>query len=379
MSSSSTEAAPGRSALVAASIVLGVLLPLAVAELALRLAPVISGLYATRTDESDPIIRMEPNRRFTYSIGPTFDVVVRGRINNAGWVNDQDYDSRAATPLLAVVGDSYVEALMVPFGETIGGRLAESARAAGGRVYTFGASGAPLSQYLMMARHARDRFKPDAMVIVVVGNDFDESLISYKAAPGMHGFVESADGELELRRVDYVPSRWRRLARRSALVRYLTVNVKAGQLLGRLRTRSEPAAYAGNVAAAADETRMERSRKVIDTFVERLPEYSGVPPERLLVVVDGVRPQLYDLSSGDGGDSTYFGRMRSYLMERAASAGYEVVDMQPIFIERFAAERRHFDIPNDGHWNASGHALAAAAVERSSLYTNLFNLQPSSP
>jgi hypothetical protein len=41
-------------------------------------------------------------------------------------VNDQVCDSTATTPLLAVIGDSYVEALMVAYRETLQGRLAAS-------------------------------------------------------------------------------------------------------------------------------------------------------------------------------------------------------------------------------------------------------------
>lgn len=65
------------------------------------------------------------------------------------------------------------------------GRLARFAGARG-RVYSFASSGSPLSQYLAYAELARDRFRPDALVVVVVGNDFDESLLEYNSAPGFH-------------------------------------------------------------------------------------------------------------------------------------------------------------------------------------------------
>ena len=61
------------------------------------------------------------------------------------------------------------------------GRLA-SALAGKLRVYSFGTSGAPLSQYLIWARHAdRRTYDAQSLLINVVGNDFDESHSRYKS------------------------------------------------------------------------------------------------------------------------------------------------------------------------------------------------------
>lgn len=63
---------------------------------------------------------------------------------------------------------------MVPYEQTLHARLAAAAQDKF-RVYSFAASGAPLSQYLIYARHAIDEWGAEALVINVVGNDFDES------------------------------------------------------------------------------------------------------------------------------------------------------------------------------------------------------------
>jgi len=42
------------------------------------------------------------------------------------------------------------------------------------RFYSFAASGAPLSQFLVWARYAVSKFKARALVINVVGSDFDQ-------------------------------------------------------------------------------------------------------------------------------------------------------------------------------------------------------------
>lgn len=356
---------------------IGLLLPLLLAEVVLRFLPVMSGLYATRTDAAHPLIHFEPNHRFTYSLGPTFSVAVRGRVNNAGWVNDQDYDSAATSPLLAVVGDSYVEALMVPYRETLQGRLATAA-AGRGRVYSFGTSGAPLAHYLMIADHARAAYRPQGMVVVVVGNDFDESLRRYKVAPGLYGFAEDPGQRLVLERADYLPNRWKRLLRRSALVRYVHGNLNLGALRAALRPgpAAAPASFAGNVAAHADSARLADSRRVVDEFLRQLPGRSGLAPARVALVVDAVRPQLYDPRAIAAADSSYFGRMRQYLMTEARRAGYEVVDLQPLFLARYAREHQPFEFRNDGHWSGRGHEVAADAVRRGALFATLFGSPP---
>jgi len=113
------------------------------AEILLRFLPVQSGLRSQPVTAENPIFRFTPERDSTFSRGWNFDMVNRRRVNNAGWINDQSYRPDDQTPLLAVVGDSYVEALMVPYAQTFYGRLAKKL-AGQVRVYSFGASGAPL-------------------------------------------------------------------------------------------------------------------------------------------------------------------------------------------------------------------------------------------
>ena len=49
--------------------------------------------------------------------------VRHGRSNNEGWIDEQDYRRDDPTPLLAIVGDSYIEAQMVPYADTMQARL----------------------------------------------------------------------------------------------------------------------------------------------------------------------------------------------------------------------------------------------------------------
>ncbi|GHV05196.1 hypothetical protein AGMMS50229_07890 [Campylobacterota bacterium] len=67
------------------------------------------------------------------------------------------------------------------------------------RTYSFGFSGAPLSQYLVYAQNYRKNY----LIVAVVGNDFDESLLTYKNNRGFHYYADTGYG-LELQRIDYL-------------------------------------------------------------------------------------------------------------------------------------------------------------------------------
>ncbi len=363
--------------LTVASMAVGIGLFLGLAEIALRLLPVSSGLRGVEVTHANPIFRLTPNRDFVYSRDWDMAMVNRGRVNDAGFVNGQNY-ARAGAPLLAVIGDSYIEALMVPYAETVHGRLA-SAMAGKARVYSFAASGAPLSQYSVWARYAVQEYGATALLINVVGNDFDESLMDYRVSQGFWLYAKHSDGTLKLELAEYQPGYLRQAAQHSALLRYLSYNLRtqeALQNLGILGARlsgwfsGKPApapVYAGNTAAEAGEARVNASLAAIDAFLNDLPAMTGLPADQIAFTLDGFRyPEA--AASGAG---TYFDRMRREFAARAGAKGYEVIDLDPLFHARYRQNRQFFEFPRDGHWNAAGHGVAADAVLKSRLVRSL--------
>ena len=97
------------------------------------------------------------------------------------------------------------------------------------------------------------------------------------------------------------------------------------------------------------------------------PARSGLAPERIVLVVDGLRRAIYEPELAEAARASYFGGMRDYLMDRARANGYEVVDMHPLQERSFAERGTRFEFPTDNHWNADGHGLAADAVLETSL------------
>ena len=303
----------GRAVLVRVAAVFAVCTAVAVlAEIALRFMPVSDTLETQPVNAAAPVMRFAADRDVVWSCGWDFDRVNRIRVNNAGFVSGIDYDADAATPLLAVIGDSYVEAAMVPAADTVQSRLVRRA-ASRGRVYAFGASGAALSQYLMWADMARQRYRPAGLVVVVVGNDFHESLLAYKQAPGFHYFEPADGGSLALHRVDFAPGPLRRTARRSALARYLLINVNVERAWHRMadfaagrRQTTDRSGFVGNVPARQPENVVNQSKRAVDAFLALLPAHAGLSGESIVLVVDGLRQALYRKGGLAATEGSYF-------------------------------------------------------------------------
>lgn len=346
------------------SIVIAIAATLAIAEIACRILPVSEGLSAMPVNAAAPVFHFAPNREATWSRDWDFSIVNKLRVNNAGYVNDQDYDEKDPRPLLAVVGDSYVEAAMVPYRETLHGRLA-AAFAPAHRVYSFAASGAALSQYLVWAREARATWRAQTLLIVVVGNDFDESLATYKAAPGFHHYVPNAEGALVLQRFDFTPGPLRVALRQSALARYVLLNLQAPERLHALTVRAmatlrpSPAeTFVGNTATTTDAERLRLSKAAVHAFLRDLADYAGWPAGTVLFLVDGLRYS----DQGEAAAGSYFSQMREFFLSEANKAGYEALDMDRAFFANHQTNGKRFEYQSDGHWNGLAHEIAAAVA-----------------
>jgi hypothetical protein len=338
------------------------LAPFLLAEALCRFMPVASMPMLSPVTAGAPVVHMQPNVEYTYSRDWNFSIHHRKRSNNFGYVNQVDYQPDAPAPLLAVIGDSYVEAQGIP----AGGNLAEVLNqrvSPKGRVYSIGLSGAPLSQYMVFAQFARDTFHPAAMAFVIINNDFDESLLKYKSDPRFHYF----DASGELRRVDYEMSTLKKILRHSAFMRYVVLNLQMERAGETIRAALRPS------AAPMLEERTEDSKKAIVCFLDQLPPRAGLPANSIVFVLDAVRPAIYSPEALQKVDDGYHARMRRYFTEQATARGYNVIDMQPVFIARNRSDGSRFELlPTDSHWNAAANRLAADEMEKSAPFARLF-------
>ena len=296
------------------------------------------------------------------------------RTNNFGFVNDLNYDSASSEPLLALIGDSFIQALMVPWKETVSGRLAAQIGQSG-RVYSFGISGAAMPQYLALAEYVKNNFHPRAMLVSIVNNDFDGSLLEYNSEPGQHFFVKDAAGNLSITRLEFEPDLFVKFVRSSALARYVMMDLSAYQLRKTFRRQRSFAdtdkRFDRHHLSNSEQERFHDSEKAVDAFLNLLPEMSGLNPRSILISVDAIRPQIY--LDPHAGEHTYFDYMRKYLISQAQNRGYEIIDLQPIFSEHYRQHHQRFEFRHDAHWNSLAHRLLGDAILKSSVYARTFH------
>jgi len=329
------------------------LFALALLEIVLRFMPVATAPPLVPPSAGDPIQRYAPNAHFTWSLGWDFYAVVHGRTNAQGFVADYDYDRTATTPLVAVIGDSFVEALQVPFAESVTGRL-QAALGTAGRAYAFAQAGSALSQYIAYIEHAAAVYRPQKFVVVVVENDVDESMYGRRKRDGIHHLYLQANGELELK---LTPPLGRNAVedalRQSALALYLLRNVGVLQFVQQHGPIPVP-----------DPARLVEGEQVIAWFLTALPKAARLPPRDIVIVVDANRSEIYGnaVPANLADLQHYFGQMRAKLIAEARTQGFNVVDMEPAFRAAYARDRVPFESRTDRHWNRYGHAVVAEAV-----------------
>jgi lysophospholipase L1-like esterase len=315
-------------------------------------------------DFVDGVVRYAPNQRGVWRVRD--EIAALYRINAQGWnsgIGDYAPARRPGISRIAIIGDSYVEALQVPYDRSLGERLAATLGDRGNavEVYRFGISGAPLSQYLQMVEHEVVRYRPDWVVVLIVHNDFDESY-KFKAGRYTSSFLKLyvEDGRVT---GETPPHPWRPSAiewlRRTATARFFLYRwqVRPEFLVDLLLPRARAATdYAGNTDIAAVLADRRGVEAVTDYLFGRLDAVVHAMGARLLLAMDGDRFAIYR-----GGESPALA-LNQIAAETAARHGIPFVNLHPAFAADWQAEHRRFDFDADGHWNEHGHEVAAAAI-----------------
>jgi len=85
-----------------------------------------------------------------------------------------------------------------------------------------------------------------------------------------------------------------------------------------------------------------------------------------------MRPSLYSPDVLQQDIDSFVGEMRRYFSEQAEMRGYEVIDIQPVFIDRHDRGGSRFEFAIDNHWNAMANRLVADQIEKSDVYRWVF-------
>ena len=324
-------------------------------EIILTFLPVNQGFEFYDVNKNNFVFKAKENRSISQSKYWNFYNPQVIKINNFGFRNDHDYDVKEQN-IVSVIGDSYVEAVQVPFGETFYNILEENI---GDRfkVYSFGFSGAPLSQYLKWAEFSVDRFNVSHLVINVVANDFDESLLKYKQSPGFHYFEKCGQSYCNVL-VPYKKNKYKAILGKSNLARYLVSNLQILNISKNIsfffeqfdnkKNTKVNKKYFANTSTDISTERIEDSKLSVKLFLEKL-DLIKLEKKNIILMIDG---RFYS-SNYDG----YFPLMREYFIQESMKKGFQIIDLKKSFDRNYKKNKKKFEFKKDGHWNSLAHSV----------------------
>jgi hypothetical protein len=322
-------------------------------EMVFRILPTSDSLMVQTVNAENPIIRFRESRDVTKQIGFNFQHVNVKHINNHGFASDKEFQNKElqTKPVIAVIGDSYVEALQVQNKDTFHAMLDEDLE--NYDIYPIGMSGSPLSQYLAFSKYAAEQFSPELYVFLIIANDFDESFKEVRRAQGFHYFNEY--GGLTL--VEYEPSLLKRLARRSAFLGYLHLDLKITAQLQRISPKE---IKTNDTQLNARIEFLVKGRVAIDRFFDGVKNISET--SNVIILLDGDRNSIYS-----GLKQRDFNKPVNILFDELGALSkdiprVDVVDLHNIFQSDWASNNAKFNYDYDYHWNERGHAVAARAL-----------------
>lgn len=319
---------------------------------------------------SGPVLKFKANQKGTYRVKD--EIKADFFINANGWNSGHEtYLQKKEKKRIAVVGDSYISAFMVDYNNTIAEQL-ETETNDEYEAYRFGIDGAPLSHYLYMLRHEALQYKPDVVVFNLIHNDFDES---YRRVQGVYtnAFMKLdlsngvVNGEIEPKKFS---TRWYSFIRQSNVWRYVAVRHQVrfqglrNLILGNTHEKKKNIQYQANIDISTLKETVSDNEIATHYILEKARDLCISNNARLIVVMDGVRQQIYKSPQGPFNYSAGALRLNSMVAKVTRELDIPFIDLHPIFAECYAQYGEHFEFIHDKHWNAKGHAVAARAVAR---------------
>lgn len=325
----------------------GIVSLLLAAELVLQALPVSS---ATKTGyHIDPQILTYPlGHEWTTATGWDLRNAQQHKANNAGFLAQHDFvpDPRA----VALIGDSFVEASMLPMSDRPAAQLE---RALGDRpVYAFGGPGSALLDYAERIRLATTRYDIRDVVILMERSDVRQSLCG---SGNIHSpCIDRQTLEPRSERQP-APGLAKRVLRNSALLQYLggQLKIQPASLWQQIVAQSRPVDHTRSSENPAgkspgEDPTLAAQALVARTFFEHI---AGLVRGKLIIVVDANRSEIYRSSRKTDPE-------REQFMEIAKQNGAIVVDTAPLFEASYKGSGLKFDVgPYDRHLNRLGVSI----------------------
>ncbi|HZN05076.1 MAG TPA: SGNH/GDSL hydrolase family protein [Candidatus Polarisedimenticolia bacterium] len=317
--------------------------------------------------EGDPVVgyRLAPNQSGTWfgeGIHATY------RINGSGFNNEHEYtvERTPGHARVAVLGDSYVEALYIDRGRRFFDVLEAGLRGAGepADVFTYAVSGYGTGQELLLLQNEVVRDRPDLVILLWVSNDLSDTACAVsRGAEGPCFYFDDAGHLAHRPPRPHAPNRKVRLVLNSALARYVAINLNAVGLWRAIWTDGGPRGEPWTMTyARTPPPDWVEAWRVFDGCILEMARFcrdEGIP--FLLVhqpiVSRHFRALLADVPGG--GDVSLPARRFADLASRH---GFRFFDLTPAFLVEGRIDPKRWINVGVGHWNPAAHEAAGTAL-----------------
>lgn len=298
-----------------------------------------------------------------YIKGKNQEINAKFRINNAGYNSPHNYSKQKDSNVyrIAVIGDSFIEALQVDNDKSypyiLESILNEKTLIGKGvEVYTFAHSGSNLIHYKHLITSAALDFKPDLIIVTVVENDFRESIYGNNRKDNWSvNFTNGSPIEEPPRMVNNL---WlKRLLSKSALVRYLVINIdliNTSSILNKLFY-----AETRQFTEQSVQWNQEVTNKLTDYVAGEFAQLAKVNNFQLLFVLDTNRKEIYENKNFEEAEHH---KLNSTLKESLKKFNNPSIDLHEVFNTAWEKDKKRFDWEFDDHWNEYAHQIIANKV-----------------
>lgn len=311
------------------------------------------------------VTRYAPNQSGFYPLNR--EVGAKYRINADGW-NARHESYRVEKPRnkyrIAIIGDSYVEALSVDYRKSMAEQLEDLLGPDKFEVYRFGMSGANMFEYYHVMKDEVMRFHPDLVVVLLIHNDFVEDM---EIDPNKPFFSElkvrngKVIGEVAPYTVVSPTFGLRAKLFRLNMTRYFFFDRRISMPFF-LRKNYSNEVMQDHVDIRVMKARHEDIRAAAEYTLRRMKTLCDRKHARLLVMIDGYRELIYDGGSAPENYRTGVLSLNRMASEIAHELDIRFVDMHPVFESDYRKNKKKFNFDTDIHFNEYGHRIAAETI-----------------
>jgi hypothetical protein len=264
-------------------------------------------------------------------IYPDFSISVS---NNSRGLRDDEYPlERTGKKRMLVLGDSFAWG----FGVELPQRFSEilEARHSDWEVINAAVSGYSTDQEYLYLKERGSAFQPDVVLLVMHENDFLGNVESEHTGYYKPCFVVN-DGRLELTNVPVPTQKWRQRLEIFILGKtYLFQQIYLGgrTALAKIAARGDPESNDGL---------RQRQRQITPRLIQALSELCQEKRSKLVIASYALDPEQIEC-----------------VKSVCASQTIPFLPLDPALV----SARQRFTFPNNPHWNATGHRIAADAID----------------